>query len=490
MNPRPASLFLVTRSLCARVDVDAQGRRTHARVLRAPGPDAALALRQLIAFGPAPQPHCGVLLEHLYARTLDVPTRASEWLPGRELEHWHALQLENQSGIPAERAEVALLRLGLGSLGRHRVWVAIGDRAAHAPLVDLLRGAAVEHAWLASPAGLLGAAAEPAIEVWQGATYCGGAGLPCVVAGGLPGRRRWRRSVARWLALVPHARVRLYGKKQNAEACADPRVHAVGPLLSPESVLARLELVARTDPAKLDVPRIEWIGPAESPNATRASTPPVSAVATPPAPAATNPPGPIAATPTLTPPPTERAASIAVPAAAVPVEPPRESVSQNTRDLAAAGVCLALCAIVLWLFLPKVLDSKPARAAELTPAPGASRPTEWTDPTSAPDSTLALNELLALERTRTLALLDALKDETPRELMIARLRRVERHYELEGVAESAAAAENYARALSQRLPPRGWSVGAVRGTRVDPGGAANLWSWSLALEPQAGGASR
>ncbi|TAJ23384.1 MAG: hypothetical protein EPO68_03240 [Planctomycetota bacterium] len=449
MTSVPTTQLCVTHGLWARVDVDADGRRTHAQIVRAAADEPAAALRHLLALGPPVQPDCGVLLDGLYVRTLDVETRAAELLPEHEVARWLALRSEARSGVPAERAKLACARQGVGFGERHRAVLSIADRTAVDPLAWTLNDAGARRVWIASPAGLLGAYDEPVIEVWNGATWCGGASITCAIVGDAAGSKRWRRRVTSWLATVPHARVRFHGRPSDATELEDPRLRPAGDVVAPEALLERLEQIARTPRA--DVARLQWSFERES--VTRAPEVPAPIVTAPVATAEAPPPS-----APISPPP----------AAPAPPRAPERTATAPSRSRSFAPIAAAiLCFALLWLYRGLFDSAQPVVAAEI---PSAAR---------------ALQADLDLERGRQSALLDALYDEINDDVNLSGVRAEERVTLVTGIALSAARADAYAQALAKRLAPAGWRVGAAVGNRVELDAGTSVWDFALPLEPAA-----
>jgi hypothetical protein len=466
MTAVPTTLLCVTHGLWARVDLDADGRRTHAQILRAALDEPAAALRHLLALGPPLQGECGVLLDGLYVRTLDVETRAAELLPEHEVARWLALRAEARSHVPAERAKVACARQGVGFGERHRAVLAIADRTTVDPLAWTLNDAGAKHVWIASPAGLLGEYVEPVIEVWNGATWCGGASITCAISGDAAGSRRWRRRVSSWLATVPHARVRFHGRQSDAAELADPRLRVSGDVVAPEALLERLESVARGP--RDELARLQWNFERES--AAPAPQAQAESVAAHPAAAeASRPSAPPSAQPV--PPGTQPAASGTQPAAPAPQQasgqPPTAVEASATPFHVPVTVAVLLCIALLWIYRGLFDSAQIAAAAESARA------------------TRALQADLDLERGRQSALLDALYEEINDDVNLSGVRAEGDATLVTGIALSAPRADAFAQALAQRLAAAGWRVGAAVGSRVELDGETSVWEFALPLQPAA-----
>lgn len=455
----PTTLLCVTRELWARVDVDAEGRRCHAQIVRAASEEPVAALRQLLALGPPVLAECGILLDGVYTRTLDLETRVSELLPEHELARWLALRAEARCGIPAERAKVATTRHGVGFGERHRAVLAIADRTAVDTLAWTLNDAGAKRVWIASPAGRLGEYAEPVIEVWNGATFCGGASTEVLISGDPAGSKRWRRRVAGWLASVPHGRVRFHGRQADASQLDDPRLRVSGEVVPPEALLERLEKLAR-DPRDASV-RLHWNFERDA--LARGSTAPAAPVAPP---RASEPsPEPFAAAWS---PPVSTSVPVSATSAVERTAGSREvataEAAGGSRVLEAAALAIVLCMLLGWIYAPRLTKTEQVVAAEPDPA------------------ARALQRELELERGRQPALLDALYEEINDDVNLLGVRAERAKTVVEGLALDASRADAYAQALAKRLAPAGWRVGAADGRRCELDAGAVVWRFELPLE--------
>jgi hypothetical protein len=464
MSLSAQTLLSVTEALWARVDLDSEGRRVHALVLRAASNDAAAAVRTLLALGPPVQATCGMLLEGVYVRTQAVETRASELLPQAEVSRWLALRSEARSEVPAERAKVAWSRHGVGFGERHLVTLTIADRLVVDALAHALKDAGAKSCWIGSPAGRLGQYAEPVIEVWDGATWCGGAALPVAICGHSTGSKRWSKHVLRWLESVPHAHVRFHGSRALAEEIGDKRLQHAGVVVEPEVLIERLERCARAGCA--EDARLEWNWPQATAEV------PAAAPATPAAaPAAAS----TVAAPAFSVPFTAAIATAAPAAAstagsamngcgapaATRVATAEPAAASNFLEACAAAVLLSV--LVLWFQWPRIVGKSPAAAHAATP-------------TSHP-----AQAQLEQARARYSKLTDALYGEVSPDEAILSLEPKGPGYELQGVATASVHAERFSKAISQRLAADGWQLGSAEG-RTEPGSGA--WYFKLSLIPQ------
>ncbi|MBM3976670.1 MAG: hypothetical protein FJ299_06730 [Planctomycetes bacterium] len=421
-----------------------------------------------------------MLLEGVFVRTLTVETRACELLPPAEVARWLALRAEARSEIPAERAKVAWNRHGVGFGERHLVTLTIADRLVVDVLAHALKDAGAKRCWIGSPAGRLGQYAEPVIEVWDGATWCGGAALPVAICGHSTGGKGWRRHVLRWLESVPHAQVRFHGSRSLAEEVGDKRLQHAGAVVEPEVLIERLEQCARVGCA--EDARLEWNwSPATGDDTTSVAAASAAAPAVPVAAAAlaADPAVPAAATTTSAPafslpftPPASAAAQTQAPArvagangvgaaAASRAAPSSPASESNFLEACAAAVLLSV--LVLWFQWPRVTGGSPAAAQAATSVP---------HPAQAK---------LEQARAHCSKLTDALYGEVGPDEAILSLVALGTGYELQGVALDSAHAERFCKAIAKRLAADGWQLGPTEG-RTEPD--SGVWYFKLSLIPQ------
>lgn len=202
----PLALLFVGRDVVRRADLSGEGSvgRTF-EMPRAEGGSLAAAVRAALA--PTPRPRSAfVLTEEVWTQTHAMPRRQLEGLDEATLARALGYELEPMTGIPSERAAVAVRRLP-GDGEQAELWVSLIDAQRLAELRDALAELGVRLRGVCHPAGLATPAREEtAAEIWEEATllvHRNGRGDRLVALAARPGQRSWRRGVESWLAALP-----------------------------------------------------------------------------------------------------------------------------------------------------------------------------------------------------------------------------------------------------------------------------------------------
>lgn len=204
------TVVLVASDRVLRADLDAEGEvrafRAHAQARSAAGDSLVQSVDRALAEEPRHAARVLVLSEDVWTQTVELARAAIHGISPLELSRALAFEIEPLSGIPADDAAIAHVRIGSAAGEREIVWVSVVRASTRSAVELALRARGATLAGIAHPAGLSHADdAGARIEVWDHATLCDAGALSTKraqrrVFSARAGLRSWEKSVGEWLA--------------------------------------------------------------------------------------------------------------------------------------------------------------------------------------------------------------------------------------------------------------------------------------------------